>query len=834
MKSVFKAFFLVLITFCTATAQTNQGFTVYGLAIDEYEKPYSQALITIAGSITRNEFCNDDGEFTMVLKPEETVVFELQHLRAQHGFALRYTTGKAGETDSVILVVKSRGNFIDPVTIMEAGQKDDVTQIEIDIENIQIPNPSGDVATIIKTLPGVFSNNELSTQYSVRGGNYDENLVYINGIEIYRPFLIRSGQQEGLSIVNTQMIESISFSAGGFDASYGDKLSSVLDITYRKPKEHGALFEGSLLGGSATVFGKSDNNLFTYMLSGRYRSNQYLLNSLDVQGSYRPVFADVQSYISYRTTEHEIGLLSYYGKNRYLSVPESQQTKFGTVKEAFQIDVYYDGQELTQYNMLLNALVWNYTPFDHIKINFSSSFYTANESEQYDVLAQYFLSQLDNRIGSEGFGDPRYTLGAGSYLNHARNFLNAYIFNVQHNGKIKKNQHTFKWGARFQHDIIDDKLVEWRYLDSAGYSVPRTGGKTLELAEVVKTDIDLRTSRFQAHFLDNIVINKENNLRLNAGVRANYWSYNNQFLVSPRISFGYEPNRAYNVQQLNDHGDSAEYKRNIKLKAATGLYQQPPFYRELRSKDGRIIPDVKAQQSLHLVTGAEWNFELWQRETPFIFNVEAYYKYQWNMIPYEIENVRIRYLPEYTATGSVTGIDMQVNGEFIPELPSWFTLSLMRAREDIIGDTYVDTAGITQEIGSLPKPTDQRYSFNILFQDFLKNNEDYRVHLNLVYAHGLPFGPPGFPEYRNYLRIPPYRRVDVGFTRLLYDRETSISPNKWLKKTKRVYLSVELFNAFGIRNTISYLWVRDIYNRGYAVPSYLTSRRINLQLRISI
>lgn len=833
MKFKLAAISLWLLTPILALSQTSAGFTLIGTVIDDIGVPYSKANVRIKGSIYRGETCDNQGRFSILLKPEEEVTLLISHIKAKSVYEKVYTAGKKGESDTIAVIMEKRGSFIDPVIVDGIRGKEDVTFTEIEVKNILIPNATGDVSTIIKTLPGVYSNNELSTQYSVRGGNYDENLVYINGIEIYRPFLIRSGQQEGLSIVNTQMIENLSFSAGGFDASYGDKLSSVLDITYKRPNEKGAIIEGGFLGGSATFYGRSKNRLFSYIASGRYRSNQYLLNSLDVQGSYRPVFMDGQSYLSYKTREHEIGLLTYYGSNTYLSVPESQTTKFGTPRDAFQIDVFYEGQEITTYNMLLNGLLWNWYPQKNVKLNFAASIYRADEREEFDVLAQYFLSQLDNRLGSENFGDPRFTLGVGSYLNHARNYLNATIFNAQHRGKVEKGKHTFQWGARYQHDIINDELREWRYLDSAGYSVPLTKG-SLELSEVVRTDINLQTNRFQAHFLDNILLHKESNAKLNIGMRANYWDYNQQLLLAPRLNIGFEPNREYNIEQLKKHGDSAVLKRNLKFKAATGFYQQPPFYREIRNKVGKLIEGVKAQQSIHAVVGAEWNFELWKREKPFKFNVEAYYKYQWDMIPYEIENVRIRYLPEYTATGTVIGIDMQVNGEFIPKLPSWFSFSLMSAREDIIGDTYIDYGGLELVKGSVPKPTDQRYAANILFQDFLTNNENYRVHLNLVFAHGLPFGPPGYPEYRNALRIPPYRRVDVGFSRSIYDRTTSTSPSKILKLTRSIHFSAEIFNAFGIRNTISYLWVRDVYNRGYAVPNYLTSRRLNLQLRIEL
>lgn len=814
-------------------AQGNAGFTLHGLIINGKGEAYDRANVSMKGAVREGEQCDDFGRFSINLPPNAFVVLNISHVRGEAGFEYDYRTGDKGAQDSVVIIMPE-GGALDPITITVDGKSDDVTVTEVDVRNIYIPNASGGVESILKLLPGVNSNNELSTQYSVRGGNFDENLVYINGIEIYRPFLIRSGQQEGLSIINTQMIDKLQFSAGGFSARYGDKLSSVLDITYKRPKENGVLVEGGLLGGSATVYGRNKNGLLSYIASGRYRSNRYLLNSLDVQGNYQPVFADVQSYLSYKSYKHQIGLMTYYGSNRYKSVPESQNTQFGTVRDAFQIDVFFDGQEITTYNMFLNALTWNYQPFNGLQLHFGTSFYFADEREEFDVLGRYLLSQLDNRIGSEGFGDPQYTLGAGAYLNHARNQLRANIFNVQHRGQWQKDKHEISWGGRYQHDVINDQLREWRYLDSAGYSVPRSADGTVRLAEVIRSDIHLVTNRFQAFVQDKWTMDEANRSELTYGLRLNYWDYNGQLLAAPRVSFGIEPNRPYNVAQLRKHGDSAVFKRNIKLKAATGFYQQPPFYRELRSKDGRLIPGVRAQQSIHAVLGAEWNFELWKRDKPFNFNVETYYKHQWDMIPYEIENVRIRYLPEYTAKGYVVGVDMQVNGEFIPDLPSWFSLSFMSAREDINGDFFTDSTGELVERGYLPKPTDQRYAFNILFQDFLTQNRDYQVHLNLIFAHGLPFGPPGYFEFRNALRIPPYRRVDIGFSKVLYQKDESPVPYKWLKWAERIDVSAEIFNLFGIRNTISYLWVKDIYNRGYSVPNYLTSRRFNVQLRIQL
>lgn len=829
-----KAFLrLSIVLSCLLVKANAQDYArIKGQLLDQDSLPFKEANIRVVGT-TYGTNSDDNGSFELKLPPGREFVLEITHVELGNPVYEQLPVQEAGATYS-FTVIMIRGVRLKVIEFEDERENKGGTFKEFDPEKIETPNPSGDITTYLKTLPGVNSNNELSTQYSVRGGNYDENLVYINGIEIYRPFLIRSGQSEGLSIVNPDMVKTLSFSAGGFDAYYGDKLSSVLDIIYKQPDSFAFELSGSLLGGRAHLENASKNGKFSYMASGRYRTNRYLLNSLDVQGEYNPVFKDMQSYMSYKWDKMSLSWLSYFGGNSYQTRPQSQSTKFGTVRDALQIDVFYEGQEITAYNTFLNAISLDLIPNDSTELMFAASVYTADESERFDVLGQYWLSELDNEIGSETFGEPKFTLGAGSYLIHGRNYLKATILSLQHRGVHFFKNHSLSWGGRYQHDIIDDELKEWRYLDSAGYSVPRGEDDIITIPELVQSEIDLQTNRFSAYIQDRMLLNEDLNVRLNLGVRANYWDYNGQLLIAPRINFSFEPNRRYNRQALASGFSRDRLRKNIRIKAAAGLYQQPPFYRELRTKDGRLVEGVKAQQSIHALAGAEWNFELWQRDQPFKFSGDLYYKYLWDLIPYEIENVRIRYLPEYTATGHVYGADFQVAGEFIPDLPSWFSFSLMRATEDIDGDVFINQEGEEEEVGPVVRPTDQRYAFNILFQDFLKDNETYQVHLNLVFAHGLPFGPPGLPQYRNVLRIPPYRRADIGFSKVLFDQSIHPTPSKWINKCNRITVSAQVFNLFGIRNTISYLWVKDIFNQQYAVPNYLTSRRFNLELRVRL
>lgn len=811
----------------------KQQSVLKGTVLDGDGLPFAEAHVQLKGT-TIGAITDPRGKFEIKVPSNQVLEIEVTHIQTSSSYFEKIDPLAPNEVKKIKIEL-TRIVKLAPFDFEATRGTKGNTMVIIEPNKIEAPNVSGDISTVLKTLAGVNSNNELSTQYSVRGGNYDENLVYINGIEIYRPFLNRSGQSEGLSIVNTHMIKSLAFSAGGFDAYYGDKLSSVLDITYKRPDSFAAVVEGGLLGGAAHVEGRSKNYRLNYMLSTRYRTNRYLLNSLDVQGAYNPVFSDYQSYISYRLgVKSSINWLSYYGSNKYLSIPESQTTKFGTVRDAIQIDVFYQGQEITQYQTFLNALLYEWMVSDKVNLQLSSSIYTTDESERFDVLGQYVLSELDNEIGSETFGDPKNTLGVGSYLNHARNFLNAAIFNVQHRGNYQDEVHNLSWGAKFQRELISDKLKEWSYLDSAGYSVPRGSDESIDFAELVVSDLSLETNRASAYVQDQIILHKAKNAKLNVGVRTNYWDYNNQWLVAPRVNFSIEPNRKHNARILKQDLDVDSLRRNIRIKASLGVFQQPPFYRELRTRSGTLMEGVKAQQSIHAVAGADWNFELWKRSTPFKFSAEFYYKRMWDLIPYDIENVRIRYLPEFTAEGYVVGADFHVNGEFIPNLPSWFSFSLLSARENIDGDVFINADGEEEEQGWIRRPTDQRYAFNILFQDFLKNNEDYHVHLNLVFAHGLPYGPPGYPEWRNALRVAPYRRVDIGFSRVMFNKQRSTNPSRLLNLTEDISLSLEIFNLFGIRNTISYLWLKDIYNRQFAVPNYLTGRRFNLQLKVKL
>jgi hypothetical protein len=697
-----------------------------------------------------------------------------------------------------------------------------------------LPSAGEKVIAAVKTFPGVSSTSELSSSYSVRGGNYDENLVYINDIEIYRPFLIRSGQQEGLPIINSDMVESITFSAGGFEAKYGDKLSSVLDIRYKQAREFKADFSVSLLGTSAHVEGRSKDLRFTYLMGIRHRNNSYLLNTLDTKGDYNTSFTDFQSYFTYQISpEVRLDYFSYFGKNAYNLIPETKETSFGTHELTLRLKVFFDGQEITAYENYLNALSLNITPKDSTEIKLIASVYNTYETEFFDIQGQYWLNQVDTDPNSETFNDSILNLGVGTYLDHARNRLYADIFSLQLKYDRIFPRSNFKAGLQFQHERITDYIREWRLIDSAGYSIPVDPGNLL-MDHFLESTVELSSFRYNAFAQNTFVLSDSTNTFLTAGVRANYWDYNKEFSITPRFQFVTEPFRKEILRQIaqGTSDSSLNYKRNVQFKAALGMYYQPPFYRELRDLEGVLNPEIRSQKSYHLVIGTDVYFRMWNKT--FKWMTEIYFKYLTDIIPYDIEDVRIRYFATNNAKGYATGIDMQIYGEFVGNIPSWLSLSLMKTMEDIEGDytrIYNEETGEyeTASQGYIPRPTDQRFMASILFQDFLPKIPSSKVHLNLVFGTPIPFGPPYYPYLRNQYRMRAYKRIDIGFSKLLKGKEYQ-SKKKFINYFDEIWLTGEIFNMFGFENVISYFWIKDVNNNHWGVPNNLTARRFNLNL----
>lgn len=818
---------LVLMFTCLQVNLLAQEATVKGYIFNkESKKALPDITIAVKGI---PGFSNTDstGKFSLNVPAERDIIIVVKNIGFKEVNLKR--NYKAGSINELNVDLESNVNTLGTVQI-EDKQARSSTLTRIDPKLLYTLPTTGGFEAILKTLPGVSSNNELSSQYNVRGGNYDENLIYVNDIEIYRPFLVRSGQQEGLSFINADMVSSILFSAGGFDAKYGDKLSSVLDVQYRNPRTFGGTVQGSLLGGSVHLEGISKDARFSAIGGIRTRTNQYLLRTLDTQGDYKPFFADGQLLLNYDfTPEFSLQALGNYSRNRYNMVPQSRQTKFGTVNEALQLNVYFDGQEVNDFETYLGALTGIYKPNRDLKLKFITSAFRSYEFETYDVQGQYYIDQLETDLSKPNFGDVKFNRGVGTFLNHARNYLTSTVVNAEHKGFYK----NATWGAKFQHEIITDKLSEWQNIDSAGYSLPQSNLELLELKEVIKQKIDLESNRLMGYYQNHWSWQGKDTseYRLTLGARTNYWTLNKQLLISPRGTFSVKPN----------------WKRDFLFRFSSGIYSQPAFYRELRNFKGEINRNLKAQQSFHFVLGSDYNFKIWNR--PFKLLTEVYYKQLNNLVPYEIDNVRIRYYAENLAKGYATGVDMKLNGEFINGIESWFSLSVMKTAEDINNDFYyayynsdnelirpgitanaIATDSILFRPGFIRRPADQRVNVGMFFQDYVPKIPKLKMHLNLLYGTGFPFGPPSYERYKDTLKMPPYRRVDIGFSWQLISEDQKLPQKNLLHYFKSMWLSIEVFNLLAINNTISYLWIKDITDRQYAIPNYLTNRQVNVRL----
>ncbi|WP_423128200.1 TonB-dependent receptor [Gaoshiqia sp. Z1-71] len=664
---------------------------------------------------------------------------------------------------------------------------------------------AGSIEALLKTLPGVSSNNELSSQYSVRGGNFDENLVYVNDIEIYRPFLVRAGQQEGLSFINPDLVSSVSFSAGGFDAKYGDKTASVLDIKYRRPNGFRGSVSASMLGGSVHVEDNSKNNKLSYIGGLRYKTNSYLLNSLDESGEYDPRFTDLQAYVSYRISgSFDLSFLGNLARNDYHFVPKTRETTFGTWSQPLQTKIYFSGQEKDEFMTRLGALSANFHPISQLNLKLITSVFETEEEVSYDILGKYYLNELERDLASGQFGDSVLNIGIGSFLNHARNKLEARVISLAHKGAFNSDQHLLNWGIDFRSEKITDQIHEWEMRDSAGYSLPYSGSEIL-LYRTVHTDNRMNSIRASAYIQDTYQVPlAAGELYLTAGIRAGYWDYSDEWLLSPRFSVSYFP----------------EWESRFVFRLSGGSYRQPAFFKELKDRDGNVYPDTKAQNSQQIVLGADYMFRAWDR--PFKLSSELYYKYFSRLIPYQVENVQIRYLADQQATGYAAGLDLKVNGEFVSGIESWAGISLLQTREDITGDGH----------GLIPRPTDQFLNISLFFQDYLPGNPSYKLHLAAFYGSRLPTGPPNSQRYQDIFRMPPYRRVDLGLSKTLIGSESRFRNKSILSTVNDMWLTLEILNLLGINNTVSYFWVSSNYGDMFAVPNYLTDRKINLKLTV--
>ncbi|MBN8642535.1 MAG: TonB-dependent receptor plug domain-containing protein [Flavobacteriales bacterium] len=802
------------------TAQTAK---VVGVISDEFKEPVAGANITCEGKTVSS---NKDGSYIIQIPSDKEVVIVFTHI-TQKKIIAKFQL-KSGEILEYNPVMNTNAEQLDDVVIT-SNRKSVQGITSLEPETIQkIPGLNAGVENVIKLLGGTGGNDDLSSQYTVRGGNYDENLVYVNEVEIYRPFLIRSGQQEGLSFTNSDMIQSVDFSAGGFQAKYGDKLSSVLDITYRKPKKFGAAFEASLLGGSATVDLASKNQKWSAITGVRYRDNSLLVNSKETETNFRPTFIDVQTNVNYALNEKwNFSFLGNISQNKYNYQPLTRQTNFGTLNEPIALQIFYEGQENDKYRTLFGAFKTTFTATENSSYKLITSAYHTQEQEYYDIDAAYFLGEVDSNIGSETFGDVTFNRGIGSQLNHARNDLDAVIVNAEIKGSHNaKKKFQIDWGIKYTRENIRDRIVEWEVIDSAGFSInppiidlpvndqpynPYVG--PLVPFKNVRATNFVDINRFSGFIQSNTkTYIRESEFWINFGVRAHNWQVTgdkiadgkNQIVFSPRLQLALKP------KFEGDH--------SVVYRLATGLYYQPPFYRELRDEDGVVNPDVKAQQSIHFVAGADYNFKMWKR--PFKFVTEAYYKTMSDVNTYTVENVRIRYRANNDAEAYAYGFDMRLNGEFVPGTESWFSFGYLKTEEN------------QDNRGFIARPTDQRLKFGILFQDYMPTLPNFKLYLNLVYSTGLPGGSPSYADaYQYQARLRDYRRADVGFSYVFTEKNKERTDSHWLKKFKDLSLGFEIFNLFNNQNAITNTWVRDAYTKNqYGIPNYMTTRVFNLKL----
>ncbi len=805
---------------CYSLPAIAQSSWISGRIIDQEGEGVAFVNVGIREIDAAGGASDEDGNFLIRVPYRQIVTLQISYIGYKP--VARRIELRPNDTLAVEVLITRMPNELPTIIVKADNDRTKSSTFTLDPATVEeIPLPSGNFESLLKTIGlGVATTGgELSSQYSVRGGNFDENLIYVNDFEIYRPQLIRSGQQEGLSFINSDLVDNIEFSSGGFEARYGDKLSSVLDVTYKRPDSLHASFEASLLGANAHVEGASADKRFTFLTGVRYRTQQYLLNSLATTGQYTPISADFQSLLRYKLSPSwELEWIANANDTRYFFVPVSRVTSIGTIDNVKQLEVFFEGQEVNSFRTLMSGISATYAAdSNRLRLKFMASAYRSDETETFDVIGDYFLYQVESDLGSNEFSERLFSLGYGTYQDYARNYLTAQVANVGHRGYYFGDKHLLEWGARYQYETIDDRLNEWQRIDSALYTLPYDADQVL-LQEVLKTRINLTSGRMTGYLQDTWIIRDDSvsSINLTAGVRAQYWTVNQEWLVSPRAQLSYRPN----------------WNRDFIWRVATGLYQQAPFYRELRNFGGQINREVLAQKSWHMVVGADYVFDAWGGRE-FRLMSEAYFKWMWDLVPYEIEDVKIRYFGDNLARGYATGIDFRLNGEFVRDAESWVTLSIMQTQEDIEGDSYIDENGVTQEIGFLARPTDQRVNLGILFQDYLPNNDNFKVHLNLLFGSSLPFSPPRAERFRNAFRMPPYRRVDIGFSANIYDR--GVNPrNGFITSFKSIWASLEVFNLLGIENTISHIWIKDNTNTFYAFENYLTNRRLNFRIIVKI
>ena len=789
IKTIIFQIICLLVT-VTASAQT---FTLQGRVTDENNEPIEFASVSCLkqGKMTMTSL---KGEYSMQLHSADSVVikFSMIGYKAKTRI-LRRPRGK----QTLQIVLHSDENQLGEVTVtgkkIETGQMEDISKDHLK----SLPSASGNaVEELIQSQAGVSTHSELSSQYNVRGGSFDENSVYIDNVEIYRPFLVRSGQQEGISVINPDMVEKISFSTGGYEARYGDKMSSALNIKYRKPKKFEATASASMLGASAFI-GVS-NKKVSWSNGFRYKTTKHLLGSMDTKGEYSPTFIDYQTYLTYTPNKRwEIKLLGNISDNHYNFTPEDRETKFGTMENVKAFQVYFDGQEKDVFRTFFGAVGITRNFGEKTSLSLIASAFNTREQEKYDIQGQYWLTQTET---SEN-------LGVGTYFQHARNYLKAHVESAKLLFKTKYKKHDIEGAFTFKKEKITENSVEYEMRDSSNYSVPHTG-KDLYMIYSMRAKNVLDANRIEAYVQDafRFTSNNEKTLyTLNYGVRLSHWSYTKETIVSPRVSLGIIP----------------AFNENITMRFATGLYYQAPFFKELRDTTTQngityasLNSKAKSQRSIHFIAGFDYRFRMNNR--PFKFTAEAYYKALGNLVPYSVNNVKVVYYGSNESSGHAAGIDLKLYGEFVPGTDSWLSLSLMNTSMKLNGK-------------SIPLPTDQRYAINMFFTDYFPGTDRWKMSLKLALADGLPFSAPHQELESNVFRAPAYKRADIGLSYRLLNNEGKQRKHIQLRN---VWLGAECLNLFGINNVNSYYWITDVTGGQYAVPNYLTGRQINFRVTV--
>ncbi|KAA9037670.1 TonB-dependent receptor [Ginsengibacter hankyongi] len=804
---------------------------VSGKVIDENENPLPGVSITILGK-EKGIVTSDSGTYRIKVPAEKAfaLIFSFTGYRdEQKNFYL-----SESEEEQLTVKLDRSGKTLQAVIINNQKERTETGLVKINPKSTTtLPSATGGVEALIKILVG--SNNELTSQYSVRGGNYDENLIYINDFEIYRPFLVSNAQQEGLSFINPELAKNISFYNGGFQAKYGDKISSVLDIQYKKPTTFGGSAYVSLLEQGFHFEGSSKNQKLTWLFGVRSKTNKDLLSSQEVKGNYVPSALDLQAFITYKLSNKlQLELLGILSGSKFTLIPESAQKSTAVFSPLFTADlalnIFFDGQEKDNYNTNLVGLSLNQVVNKRVKLKWMASHYGDNEKENYDITGAYFFGERDFDKTSSSYGQIVNPLGAGVYQNYARNSLNIDVYNISHKGNFDIGKHFIQWGAGVDHTIIREKLNEWEYQDSAEYSLPYNPN-VLNLSRVLKSSTNLSIDKYSGYVQDNIRLGDSvRDVTLQVGARFNYNSLNHEFLVSPRAQLSYKPN----------------WKKDIVLKAAAGIYDQPPFYREMRRYDGTVNTALKSQKSAQFVAGFDYNLSSGDR--PMRITTEAYYKSLTDVDVYDIDNVRIQYYGNNNAKAYATGIETRIFTDLVKDAESWFSIGLSSTKENLNNDfyyTYKNAAGeiitsqatdqvvadsLKNNVGYVRRPTDRLLTLGLFLQDYLSTNKNFRVHLNLIYGSNMPYNIPNNVRYRNALIIEPYIRADIGFSALLLSEKSLRRSHSPFRSFDNIWASLEVFNLIDRANTISYQLIKDFANDTFSIPNRLTPRLINFKL----